>query len=105
MILGIDGEPHDVLRLDQFIVVGRAAGDLRRKLGGRRLIVDARIGGLKDGLLDPNWDEGVQTIENNWGKPEGWNKLGNAPIEGTGLPAMRVRRLTGQQPENRSDGG
>ena len=93
-ILGVDGEPEGSLSLAQAAVTGRAGADLRRRLIGRRLIVDARIGGLKDGLLDENCEEDTETIEDNWGKPEAWEELGSGPVDGTGLPNMRVRLLT-----------
>ena len=49
---------------------GRSPKDLFPLLVGQRLVVDARIGGIKDGLLDPSHCEFVSTIENGWGDSE-----------------------------------
>ena len=46
---------------------------LEQKLAGRRLVVDARIGGIMEGLLDSDCNEYASTIEGNWGKPEEMN--------------------------------
>ena len=40
--------------------------ELNQKLAGRRLIVDARLKGLDDGLLDTNTNNPVPTIDNDW---------------------------------------
>ncbi len=44
--------------------------DLHATLAGKRLVVDARCGGLTEGLLDDDADGQVPTIEDNWGKPD-----------------------------------
>ena len=46
--------------------------ELNRSLAGRKLVVDARLNGLNEGLLDASHDKPVSTIEDNWGKPEAW---------------------------------
>ena len=69
---------------------------LRRILVGKRLVVDARLGGIEEGLLkdDGGSDKRVATIEDNWGKrdddPEEhpWNVKVEALPEGE-----RDRRL------------
>ena len=48
----------------------RNTKDLHAILVGKRLVVDARFGGLTEGMLDDNADGKVPTIEDNWGKPE-----------------------------------
>ncbi len=69
-VLGGDGRLHGVLNLEQLAATGRAARDLERKLADRRLVVDARIGGLKEGMLDADSGDSVRTGEDNWGN--GW---------------------------------
>lgn len=88
-VLDGDGKPRRALNLEQVV----AAKDLQQELAGQRLIVDALFGGLNEGLLDVNCDACSETIENNWGKPEDWEQLGDRKIEETGLPTARVRRL------------
>ncbi len=45
--------------------------DLQASLAGKRLVVDARLGGLTDGLLDSGRNTPPPTIEDNWGDPDG----------------------------------
>ena len=82
-ILGGDGRLLDVLNFAQLAATGRAAKDLERKLEGRRLVVDARIGGLKEGVLDATCGERARTVEDNW--EEGWEEIVEA-----GPPPIRV---------------
>ncbi len=59
----------------------RSTKELQASLAGKRLVVDARFGGIELGLLKINGvsDKPIATIEDNWGKrdddPEGhpWN--------------------------------
>ena len=75
---------------------GGKAEALRRILAGKRLVVDARFGGVEEGLLkdDGGSDKRAATIEDNWGKrdedPEEhpWNVKVEALPEGE-----RDRRL------------
>ena len=71
------------------------AEELNRRLAGRRLIVDARLKGLKDGLLDPACDEPASTIEDNWGSPRAWEAAdrSEADQDHGSLPPIRVRAL------------
>ena len=82
-ILGGDGQSQGVLNLAQLAATGRAARDLERKLEGRRLVLDARIGGLKEGMLDATYGECARTVEDDWG--EGWEEIVEA-----GPPPIRV---------------
>ena len=45
---------------------------LRRILAGKRLVVDARLGGIEEGLLkdDGGSDKRASTMEDNWGAPD-----------------------------------
>ncbi len=67
----VDGanRPVGVLSLAQ--MGGMKAENLKRYLAGRRLVVDARLGGLRDGLLDDRSATTTPTIEDNWGDPGG----------------------------------
>lgn len=82
-VLAGDGRPEGALDLGQLAATGRAARDLERKLEGRRLAVDSRIGGLKEGVLDANCEDCARTAEDNWG--EGWEETDEA-----GSPPVRV---------------
>ena len=93
-LLDGNGKFEDALSLDN--VSGSKAEELNRRLAGRRLIVDARLNGLKNGLLDPACDESASTIEDNWGKPQEWEEAerSEADEDHGGLPAVRVRALS-----------
>ena len=60
-----DGSSDPPLRLMEIGTIKKEV--LEKRIGGRRLIVDARLGGVKDGLLDEKSDTTVLTIEDNWG--------------------------------------
>ena len=57
--------PFSLQEIDQ---LGR--NQLVSRLTGRRLVVDARLGGIAAGLLDFGCNEFASTIEDNWGEPE-----------------------------------
>ncbi len=82
-VLGGDGRPHGALHLAELVATGQAAKELERRLQGRRLVLDARFGGLKEGVLDANCEERVVTAEDNWG--DGWEEA-----DETGPPPVRV---------------
>ena len=68
--------------------------ELNRSLAGRKLVVDARLNGLNEGLLDASHDKPVSTIEDNWGKPEAWEEAARiGPREEGSLPVIRIRVL------------
>ncbi len=75
----------DVLTLSAIIEL--KAKDLHRRIVGQQLVVDSRLGGLKDGLLQDGSDDAVSTIDNNWNEPER-----NGPQRPR--PPFRVRALT-----------
>lgn len=68
--------------------------DLERRLVGRLLVVDARLCGLRDGLLVDDSGKPVTTIEDNWGRPEAWDEATRNAADADGLPAVRVRALS-----------
>lgn len=65
------GKREAELNLDE--VHGLPVKELNRRLAGRRVIVDARLGGVENGLLDDNRGEPVPTIEDDWGEARGGN--------------------------------
>ena len=68
--------------------------ELNRNLAGRKLVVNARLNGLNEGLLDASHDKPVSTIEDNWGKPEAWEEAARIETREEGsLPVIRVRVL------------
>ena len=66
----LDGanRPVDFLSLGE--IGERKIQDLHATLAGKRLVVDARYGGLTEGLLDDDADGQVPTIEDNWNEPD-----------------------------------
>ena len=93
-LLDGNGEFEGALSLEN--VSGSKAEELNRRFAGRKLVVDARLNGLKAGLLDPACDEPASTIEDNWGKPQEWEEAerSEADEDHGGLPAIRVRALS-----------
>ena len=92
-LLDGNGEFEGALSLEN--VSGSKAEELNRRFAGRKLVVDARLNGLKEGLLDPACDEPALTIENNWGNPQAWEEAdrSGADEDHGNLPAVRVRAL------------
>ena len=101
-VLDSGGKPDDggqsdcVLGLEQ-AASGLTAKQLERRLAGRTLVVDARIGGLTFGLLEPGGGEPVPTAEDNWGEAHAWEQALQEDLGIAGLPAVRVRLLTGDE--------
>ena len=64
----LDGanRPTDSLSLAAIDACG--AKDLQHRLAGGRLVVDARFGGIDQGLLDDGADAWPSTMEDNWGE-------------------------------------
>ena len=93
-LLDSAGRPED--RLSSAAINDRRTRDLQRSLAGRRLVVDARFGGIVEGLLDDGNDEPVSTIEDNWGQPENGDSEEDQPL-------IRVRALTEDQRTKRLD--
>ena len=93
-LLDGNGKFEGALSLEN--VSGSKAEELNRRFAGRKLVVDARLNGLKAGLLDPACDEPASTIEDNWGKPQEWEEAerSEADEDHGGLPAIRVRALS-----------
>lgn len=56
------------------VVDSMSARVLHRILAGRVVVVDARVSGLNDGLLDAACGDLVPTAENNWGVAESANE-------------------------------
>ena len=52
------------------VIDKRSTKELQASLDGKRLVVDARLGGIEEGLLtgDAGSDKRASTIEDNWGK-------------------------------------
>ena len=67
--------------------------DLVRQLAGRLIVVDARICGLIDGLLEAGNGESVPTAEDNWGDPDACKGLPADNSRPSALLAVRVRLL------------
>ncbi|MCY4026224.1 MAG: type I-U CRISPR-associated helicase/endonuclease Cas3 [Acidobacteria bacterium] len=87
-----DGENEGVLTLR---AVNRlTVKALERRLADQVLVVDARIGGLNDGLLDVANGKPVPTAEDNWGRPEEWGETGRNGAATTGAPTVRVRLVS-----------
>ena len=86
-------------RSDCILSLREAAGgltvkELERRLAGRLLVVDARICGLRDGLLDAANGKRVPTAEDNWGEQHAWDQAVRDDAGTEGLPAVRARLLS-----------
>ena len=99
-VLDNGGKPDDdggqadcVLGLEQ-AASSLTAKQLERRLAGRTLVVDARVGGLAFGLLETGDGKPVPTAEDNWGKPHAWEQALREDPGIAGLPAVRVRLLS-----------
>ena len=99
-VLDNGGKPDDdggqsdcVLRLEQ-AASSLTAKQLERRLAGRTLVVDARVGGLAFGLLETGDGKAVPTAEDNWGEPHAWEQALREDPGIAGLPAVRVRLLS-----------
>ena len=66
----LDGANRPVGSLSLAQIGERKPQDLHAPLAGKRLVVDARLGGLTEGLLDDTADRRAPTIEDNWSEPE-----------------------------------
>ena len=97
-VLDSAGGPDGNDRSDCVLALGQVAGvtakELERRLAGRTLVVDARIGGLTAGLLDATNGNPAPTAEDNWGAPYAWDRVVGDDVATAGLPAVRVRLLT-----------
>ncbi len=87
-----DNESDGVLTLR--VVNHLTVKALERRLAGQVLVVDARTGGLNDGLLDAASGKPVSTAEDNWGRPEEWGEIARNGAETTGAPTVRVRLVS-----------
>ena len=99
-VLDSGGKPDDdggqsdcVVGLEQ-AASGLTAKQLERRLAGRTLVVDARVGGLAFGLLETGDGKPVPTAEDNWGEPHAWEQALREDPGIAGLPAFRVRLLS-----------
>ncbi len=97
-VLDSAGKPEDNGGADCVLALGQVASltakELERRLAGRTLVVDARIGGLTAGLLDAVNGNPAPTAEDNWGAPDAWDEVDGDGAAAAGLPAVRVRLLT-----------
>ena len=92
-VLDSGGKPDGVLSLKQ-VARDLPVKDLERRLMGRLLVMDARVCGLRDGLLDAGEGKPVPTTEDNWGNSDAWDEAVRNGGETAGLPAVRVRLLS-----------
>ena len=97
-VLDSAGRPDDNDGSDSVLALGQVASvtarELERRLAGRTLVVDARIGGLTAGLLDAVNGNPAPTAEDHWGAPDTWDQVVGADAATAGLPAVRVCLLT-----------
>lgn len=98
----LDGANQPAGTLSLAEIDGWPPRKLSEALRGKRVVVDARLGGLRDGLLDAGADEPPLTIEDNWSTdgddPEGFRGV---PMVVATSGAARASRLRG---ENIGDG-
>ena len=89
---GLEGVLHgkDVAR-------GLTVQELERRLAGRLIVVDARVCGLNDGLLDARDGNPVSTAEDNWGESDALDEAARGGGETSGRRTVRVRLLSDGQ--------
>ena len=86
LVLGNDATYVDQLSVRR--INSLDSRSLARMLANRKLVVDACVGGLRDGLLDANCREVV---------PEALEELASESIQEAGLPSRRVRRMSNDE--------
>lgn len=99
ILLGNDGSYFDQLCISD--VTSWNSRQLSRTLANRKLVVDAHVGGLRDGLFDPNCKDVVRTPEDNWGSPEEWEDMPSGSLQEADLPAKRVRLMSSSEREDK----
>ena len=102
-VLDRRGEPDGVLQLKD--AAGLTVKELERKLAGRLIVVDARVCGLKDGLLDASNDETVPTAEDDWGETDVRDETARDGAMTSDQPAVRVRVLSDDERARLLDAG
>jgi CRISPR-associated endonuclease/helicase Cas3 len=70
----------------------RIAEELKRQLAGTTLVVDARVGGLSDGLLNAKFDHGPRTLDDGgeWIVPAR-NRAQSDKVDASFQPVIRFR--------------
>ena len=66
----LDGANRPAETLNLTAIDERKAQELHGRLAGKRLLVDARLGGIVEGLLRDGADEQPTTMEDNWGESD-----------------------------------
>lgn len=98
ILLGSDGRLQRTFRLQE--AAGQTRDDFLQAMAGRQLVVDARLGGLNDGLLDAGRDDRrddlLPTAEDNWGQPEQAEEVGRGVADAGDTSHVRVRLLTAE---------
>ena len=76
--------------------------DLHQRLAGQQLVVDSRLGGIRDGLLHDGSDDPVPTIEDDWTGPDRIDSQRPGPPVrvGTLTAAERDRTMSESQSPN-----
>ena len=95
-VLDSGGGLEDVLRCKD-VARGPTVKELERRLAGRLIVVDARVCGLNDGLLDARDGNPVSTAEDNWGESDASDEAARDGAETSGRPVVRVRLLSDEQ--------
>lgn len=78
-LLDSANRPGDCLSLA--IIDGKNKRDMHRLLAGKRLVVDARFGGIEDGLLADSFDKPAPTLDSNWGEEDSEETRWNVRVE------------------------
>lgn len=95
-VLDSGGRLEDVLRCKD-VARELTVRELERRLAGRLIVVDARVCGLNEGLLDARDGNPVSTAEDNWGESDASDEAARDGGEASGRPAVRVRLLSDEQ--------
>ena len=75
-------------------IIDRKKDELNRQLAGQTVVVDARLSGLKEGVLNASADDPVPTIENCWCGSEGSQGAKHDELPESELSTIRIRTLS-----------
>ena len=95
-VLDGSGRSEGALRW-QDVAGGLTVKELERRFAGRLIVVDARVCGLNDGLLDARDGNPVSTAEDNWGESDASDEAARDGAGTSGRPVVRVRLLSDEQ--------
>ena len=94
----LDGANRPTETLNLAAIVERKGTELHGRLAGKRLVVDARLGGIVEGLLHDGADSNkrASTIEDNWGEQDDDSKGNGWTLKVEALTEVERARRRGE---------